>query len=214
MICKEDPIGPSRYAKPLAQREYRVAVMAGDEDWRAMLLDRSPDLLLIESTGEDFELLTELRKHTTAPIIVVTKLARAADRVLALRSGADDVISEPADLDEIDARVQAVIRRTRPALGPLNLVIDDLRKEVRIGDRTVSLSPKEFKLLKLLASSPGRVFTSNEILEELWPLTTRSYATGQDVQKYVYLLRRKLERDPKRPSIILTARGFGYRLAV
>ena len=94
------------------------------------------------------------------------------------------------------------------------IVIDDLRKEVRVDGRTVSLSPKEFQLLKLLASSPGRVFTNREILEELWPPTSVSYATGQDVQKYVYLLRRKVEVDPKRPKLILTARGFGYRLAV
>ncbi|MBU0596030.1 helix-turn-helix domain-containing protein, partial [Candidatus Bipolaricaulota bacterium] len=78
----------------------------------------------------------------------------------------------------------------------------------------VALSPKEFQLLKLLASSPGRVFTTQEILEELWPRSTTSYATGQDVQKYVYLLRKKLEENPAQPTLVLTVRGFGYRLAV
>ena len=214
LICKEDPLRPDSFSQPLRARGYRVAVATCDEEGHALLLERSPDLILIESATGGSEYLREVRKHTTAPIIVVTKLSRAADRVGALQNGADDAISEPADLDEVEARIQAVLRRTRPVLGGLDLVIDDLRKEVRVSDRTVSLSPKEFRLLKLLASSPGRVFTGNEILAELWPRTTSSYATEQDVQKYVYLLRRKIEEDPKRPKLILTARGFGYRLAV
>jgi len=110
------------------------------------------------------------------------------------------------------ARIEAVLRRTQPGIGALDLIIDDVRKEVRLEDRTVSLSPKEYRLLKLLASSPGRVFPAREILAELWPGSP--YATRQDVQKYVYLLRRKIERDSKNPRLVLTSRGFGYRLAV
>jgi len=199
---------------PLRQRGYRVRSMTCGEEINEQIADRSPDLILIESKTVDQDLLKQIRKWTTIPIILVTKLSRAADRVRGLHGGADDVISKPVDPDEVAARIQAVLRRTRPELGRLNLVIDDLRKEVRVDGRTVSLSPKEFQLLKLLASSPGRVFTNREILEELWPPTSVSYATGQDVQKYVYLLRKKLEVDPKRPKLILTARGFGYRLAV
>ncbi|MBE0634935.1 winged helix-turn-helix domain-containing protein, partial [Candidatus Bipolaricaulota bacterium] len=86
------------------------------------------------------------------------------------------------------------------------------------GGRTISLSPKEYKLLKLLASSPGRVFPTKEILDELWKpkpdAVGRNYANGQDVQKYVYLLRKKIEVDPEKPELVITVRGFGYRLGV
>jgi DNA-binding response OmpR family regulator len=106
-----------------------------------------------------------------------------------------------------------------PESGHTRLVIDDERKEVRIGERCVTLSPKEYALLSLLASAPGRVFSSQEIVGSLWTEPSRatghpSYATDQDAQKYVYLLRRKIETDATKPKVVLTVRGFGYRLAL
>ncbi len=93
-------------------------------------------------------------------------------------------------------------------VGPL--AIDGAAKEVRLNGHPVRLSPKEFELLRLLASQPGRVFSSREILERLWP--EGRFATPKDVKQYVYLLRRKLERDPKHPELIVTVKGFGYKL--
>jgi len=90
------------------------------------------------------------------------------------------------------------------------LVIDDVRKEVRVRRQLVPLSPKEYELLKLLASQPGRVFSSQEILQALWG--EGGYASAKDVKQYIYLLRQKLEQDPKHPEIIETVKGFGYRL--
>ncbi len=152
------------------------------------------------------------------PVILVSALSRADDRVRGLQSGADDFISKPFHVGEVVARAEAVLRRSQPSVPELELSIDDLRKEVCLAGRTVSLSPKEYQLLKLLASKPGRVFTTSEILNELWPETIgiakKTYADAQDVQKYVYLLRKKLETDPKSPKHVLTVRGFGYRLGV
>ncbi len=91
------------------------------------------------------------------------------------------------------------------------LLIDDTSKQVRLNGRTVELSPKEYELLKLLASEPGRVFSNREILNKLWQ--NQSFATLKDVKQYVYLLRQKLEENPQQPRIILTVRGFGYKLA-
>ncbi|MFC2106666.1 response regulator transcription factor, partial [Candidatus Bipolaricaulota bacterium] len=159
-----------------------------------------------------------IRKRSSVPVILVSALSRADDRVRGLRAGADDFISKPFHLEEVLARVEAVLRRAQPAITGLELTIDDLRKQVRIAGRTISLSPKEYQLLKLLASSPGRVFTTPEILKELWPSNPdsdeRTYADAQDVQKYVYLLRKKLEIDPQKPDLVITVRGFGYRLGV
>jgi len=110
----------------------------------------------------------------------------------------------------------AVMRRyktpSRPSVLRVgNLEIDDSVKHVKVKGRTVSLSPKEYELLKLLASEPGRVFSHQEIIAEVWQ--NKPLITSSDVTKYIYLLREKLEDDPENPRYILTVRGFGYKLA-
>lgn len=219
LVCENDPRIAAFLEGALREDGYRVRVVASRADAEELLAKWTPDLILLdvilpESKTAGWELLAEIRRRSSVPIIMVTKLSRADDRVRGLREGADDFVSvyEPFPIEELLARIEAVLRRTQPGIGALDLIIDDVRKEVRLEDRTVSLSPKEYRLLKLLASSPGRVFPAREILAELWPGSL--YATRQDVQKYVYLLRRKIERDPKNPRLVLTSRGFGYRLAV
>jgi len=219
LVCENDPRTVALLDGALREDGYRVRVVASRADAEELLAKWTPDLILLdvillESKTAGWELLAEIRRRSSVPIIMVTKLSRADDRVRGLREGADDFVSvyEPFPIEELLARIEAVLRRTQPGIGALDLIIDDVRKEVRLEDRTVSLSPKEYRLLKLLASSPGRVFPAREILAELWPGSP--YATRQDVQKYVYLLRRKIERDSKNPRLVLTSRGFGYRLAV
>ncbi|MEN6368100.1 MAG: response regulator transcription factor [Thermotogota bacterium] len=202
----------------LVKEGYDVEQAECGEDVLERVSTRKPDLVLLELSipGQrhaGWKLLGSLRERPHPPaIVVLTSLSRLDDRVRALNAGADDVILEPCDTVEVKARVRAVLRRTHPSLSELSLRIDDQRKQVWIGERRVTLSPKEYSLVSLLASSPGQVFSSDDIVEALW--SRPSYATGQDAQKYVYLLRRKIERDPTRPEIILTVRGFGYRLAL
>jgi len=219
LICEDDAAIATLLRDALQEAEYEVLAVSRRVDAEEQLLQWSPDLLLLdvmlpESPDAGWELLRSIRdRGINVAVIMVTALSRVDDRVRALRAGADDFIGKPFSLEEVKARVHAVLRRTRPALGEHAVHIDDVRKEVQVGSRSVSLSPKEYQLLKLLASSPGRVFSNDEIRAELWP-DEESYATEQDVQKYVYLLRRKVERDPKSPQIVVTVRGFGYRLAV
>ncbi len=204
---------------------HRVVVLSCDEESRERISALRPDLVLLELAIRGphrggWGLLEWLGEHAGSPgVIVLTSLGRLGDRVRALDLGADDVVQEPFESDEVRARVRSVLRRMRPELRRPRLVIDDERKEVWIGARCVTLSPKEYSLLSLLASAPGRVFSSQEIVDSLWTEPSRaaghpSYATGQDAQKYVYLLRRKIEIDAAKPEIVLTVRGFGYRLAV
>jgi DNA-binding response OmpR family regulator len=91
------------------------------------------------------------------------------------------------------------------------LEIDDTQKCVRLRGREVALSPKEYELLKLLASQPGRVFSDEEIIRHVWP--EGGLASSTDVRRYIYLLRQKIEADPKNPTLVLTVPGFGYKLA-
>jgi two-component system OmpR family response regulator len=219
LICEDDPSIADLMRDALLEAGYEVVAKARRLEAEAELVQWNPDLLLLdvmlpESSEAGWELLSSIRERgIDVAVIIVTALSRVDDRVRALTSGADDFIGKPFSLEELKARVHAVLRRTRPAVTDLSIHIDDIRKEVQVGSRPVSLSPKEYQLLRLLASSPGRVFSNEEIRAELWP-SGRSYATEQDVQKYVYLLRRKIERDPKEPEIVVTVRGFGYRLAV
>jgi DNA-binding response OmpR family regulator len=209
----------------LTEDGHRVVVLACDESVRDRISALRPDLVLLELAIRGphrggWGLLEWLGDQApTAGVIGLTSLGRLSDRVRALDLGADDVIQETCETDEVRARVRAVLRRRHPELGRTRLVIDDERKEVWLGDRRIALSPKEYALLSLLASAPGRVFSSEEIVDALWAEPSRaaghpSYATDQDAQKYVYLLRRKLEADAARPEVILTVRGFGYRLAL
>ncbi len=223
LICEDDARIVELLEDALKSSGYRVKSARTMEEARSMLATWVPDLILLdiilpESNQAGWELLKFIRKRGSVPVILVSALSRADDRVRGLRAGADDFISKPFHLEEVLARVEAVLRRTQPAITGLELTIDDLRKQVRTAGRTISLSPKEYQLLKLLASSPGRVFTTSEILNELWPpkLDTdeKTYADAQDVQKYVYLLRKKLEIDPQEPDLVVTVRGFGYRLGV
>jgi DNA-binding response OmpR family regulator len=216
LVCHSQP-NPTLVPE-LEKEGYEVAVLECGEGALERASRWDSDLVLLELSipgprHGGWKLLTSLRERPHPPaIVVLTSLGRLDDRVRALNAGADDVILEPCATVEVKARVRAVLRRTRPSLSALALRIDDQRKQVWIGERCVTLSPKEYSLISLLASSPGQVFSSDEIVDALW--SRPSYATGQDAQKYVYLLRRKIERDATRPEIILTVRGFGYRLAL
>ena len=226
LVCEDDPDIARILESYLSGYGYDVSVVGGQVDAEARLAEWTPHLILLdimlpESNEAGWELLSKIRSESSVPVIMITALSRLDDRVRGLSEGADDFISKPFDLVEVKARIEAVLRRTHPGLREIGLEIDDERKEVRVRGQLVSLSPKEYGLLKLLASVPGRVFSSDEILDELWMKerevngqeAQKVYANGQDVQKFVYLLRKRIEQDPKDPKIVLTVRGFGYRLA-
>ncbi|MCL6642335.1 MAG: response regulator transcription factor [Candidatus Bipolaricaulota bacterium] len=178
-----------------------------------------PDLVILDVVmpGMDgWAVLQKIRESSQVPVLMLTGKDAPTDKAKGLLSGADDYIAKPFDLAELEARIVAVMRRYKPATRPAlvrvgDLEIDDSVKQVKLKGRTVSLSPKEYELLKLLASEPGRVFSHQEIIAEVWQ--DKPLITSSDVTKYIYLLREKLEDDPENPKYILTVRGFGYKLA-
>jgi len=199
----------------LTSQGYEVITTTSGTEGLRQFTEVEPDLVLLDVIlpGKNgWEVLKEIRTQSDIPVIMLTALGRVDDKVKGLSQGADDYIQKPFDLEEMKARIEAVLRRYKTQLKRVGLSIDDARKQVWVRGKTISLSPKEYSLLKLLSSKPGKVFSSQEVLAYLWPKST--YATSQDVQKYAYLLRKKLEEDPAHPKIVLTVRGFGYRLAV
>jgi DNA-binding response OmpR family regulator len=178
-----------------------------------------PDLVILDVMlpGMDgWAVLRKIRESSQVPVLMLTGKDAPADKAKGLLSGADDYIAKPFDLAELEARIVAVMRRYKPSARPAlirvgDLEIDDSVKHVKVKGRTVSLSPKEYELLKLLASEPGRVFSHQEIIAAVWQ--NKPFITSSDVTKYIYLLREKLEDDPENPRYILTVRGFGYKLA-
>jgi DNA-binding response OmpR family regulator len=178
-----------------------------------------PDLVILDVIlpGMDgWTVLQKIRESSQVPVLMLTGKDAPTDKAKGLLSGADDYIAKPFDLAELEARIVAVMRRYKPSVRPTlirvgDLEIDDSIKQVKVKGRTVSLSPKEYELLKLLASEPGRVFSHQEIIAEVWQ--NKPFITSSDVTKYIYLLREKLEDDPENPRYILTVRGFGYKLA-
>ncbi|GBC76227.1 DNA-binding response regulator MtrA [bacterium HR07] len=109
----------------------------------------------------------------------------------------------------VSSQSSSALRAQNSELSFGQLVIDDHAKEVRLNGATLPLTPREYALIRLLASEPGRVFSAHEIIERAWG--TEKFVSTEDVKKYIYLLRQKIEHDPQTPQIILTVRGFGYK---
>ena len=215
LICEDDLDIAEILDSYLRGRGFETKVIARGDEAVSMFRSINPDLVLLDillPELDGWEVLAQIRELSDVPIILITALGRVDDKIRGLSGGADDFITKPFVLREVEARIEAILRRNRPQIGRLGLVIDDVRKSVTLHGEEIQLSPKEYSLLTLLTSEAGRVFSNEEIRNCLWP--SEQYASEQDVQKYVYLLRKKIEVDPSDPTILLTVRGFGYRIGV
>jgi two-component system KDP operon response regulator KdpE len=147
-------------------------------------------------------------------VLVLSVVGEEAEKVAALDAGADDYVQKPFSIDELLARLRALLRRVGPATGPVleigELVIDLDKQLVTVGGRRVQLTPNEFELLRVLAQNEGKLMTHPAILREVWG---PAYSTESHyLHVYVSQLRQKLEADPARPRYLLTEAGAGYRL--
>jgi two-component system KDP operon response regulator KdpE len=170
------------------------------------------DLVLPDGRGTDVS--RELRRWTAAPIIVVSAVGEDAEKIAALDAGADDYVTKPFSVDELLARLRAVLRRAGPPGDPIirigALVIDLDKHAVTMNGQSVHLTPHEFDLLRLLAQNEGKLMTHRTILKEVWGLAYQQESSYLHV--YVSQLRRKIEPEPTRPRYLLTEPGAGYRL--
>jgi len=213
VICEDEPDITEIISLSLMAEGYDVSHTATGEELIRRFDELNPALVLLDVKlpGIDgWEVLEWIRARSNCSIIMLSAYDSVEDKVHGLSHGADDYIGKPFKLAEVKARINAVLRRSVPIDNKRPLQLDDERKMIIVKGCEVTLSPKEYSLISLLASEAGRVFSRQEILSALWP--KNRYASFQDVQKYVYLLRKKLEDDPYNPKLILTVRGFGYRL--
>ena len=201
----------------LSGHGYRVDVAEDGEAALSELASHVPDVLLLDLVmpGVDgFEVLRQTRAWSKMPIIVLSARGGERDKVRALDLGADDYLTKPFSMQELLARVRAVLRRipatttTRIAFG--DVVVDLARHVVTKAGSEVHLTPTEFDLLHVLGTDLDRVLTHRQLLERVWG----AYASDNSRQLRVYVnyLRHKLEDDPGRPRLLVTEPGVGYRL--
>ena len=183
------------------------------------LLSQSPPDLIILDLGlpdvQGHELLRTIRaRNESVPIVVLSSRGDEAGKVQALDFGADDYVTKPFGMDELLARMRAALRHQlqtqgeRPIFRVGDLSVDLVRRIVKVGDKEVKLSPKEYELLRALVQHAGKVLTHKFLLGELWDDLT----DAQYLRVYVRQLRQKIEADPERPQYVLTETGIGYRL--
>lgn len=182
------------------------------------LLAENPGLIILDLGLPDIQGLELLRiirtRNESVPIVVLSSRGDETGKVAALDLGADDYVTKPFGMDELLARMRAALRHQlqvhgeRPVFHVGDLSVDLVRRIVKVGDRDVKLSPKEYDLLRLLVQHAGKVLTHKFLLKELWDEPT----DPQYLRVYVRQLRRKIETDPERPRYILTETGIGYRL--
>jgi DNA-binding response OmpR family regulator len=179
------------------------------------------DLMLPKMDG--LAVCRELReKAPSLPILMLTAKDDVVDKVLGLEMGADDYITKPFSLRELEARLKSVLRRAQVASraestgdeAPImrgKLRIDPSKREVSVGDRLVELTPKEFELLRLFASNPGRVFPRKYLLEKIWDYSYEGY--DRTIDSHINRLRAKIEDNPENPQMVLTVWGIGYKFS-
>ena len=184
----------------------------------AMAQEHLPDLVLMDvmmPEMDGWEACKRLREFSQVPVLMLTARIQSQDIVTGLDSGADDYLGKPFNMDELMARVRALLRRVpspnRPvAAGNGEIQIEKQKREVRVRNEVVDLTPTEYDLLLLLAENAGTVMEHEALLRGVWG---QEYTKDNDYLKvYIWHLRRKIELDPRDPKLLLTEWGVGYRL--
>jgi DNA-binding response OmpR family regulator len=220
LIVDDEPMVRDVLARYLTWSGF-VAESAGDGETAIAAFDASrPDLVLLDlmlPKIDGFSVFRSIRARADTPVIMLTARKEETERIAGLELGADDYVAKPFSPREVVARVQAVLRRQtvresaseKERLAFDELEVNGVTREVRVRGRLVALTPKEFDLLYLMASSPRTVFTRSELLDELWDLAFEG--DPSTVTVHIRRLREKIELDPSKPSRLATVWGVGYR---
>ena len=200
----------------LQQAGYRVLQSADLLRARETFQTHQPDLMVLDAQlpdGDGLELCRWISQQAETYILVLSARTTEADVVSGLRAGADDYLSKPFGMQEFLARVEALTRRLGRMRAPASLTYGDLnidlvQRRVRYGDTFIDLTPQEFSLLYVLTQAGGTPLSRTDLLQRAWPDAIDNPRT---VDTHVLSLRKKIETDPRQPSIIQTVRNVGYR---
>ncbi|MET7519970.1 response regulator [Streptomyces sp. NPDC005480] len=201
-------------------RQYGVDAAPDGTTALRLAATRQPDVVILDLGLPDMDgvdVIRALRGWTRVPILVLSARRASDEKIAALDAGADDYITKPFSMDELLARLRAAVRRTDnvPVVNGTVLVttddfsVDLLAKKATRAGRDVRLTPTEWQLLEILVSSPGRLVTQKQLLQEVWG-ASQSTKTNY-LRVYMAQLRRKLESDPSHPRYLITEPGMGYR---
>jgi DNA-binding response OmpR family regulator len=216
LIVEDDAVLTRVLSDNLSHEGFEVRAIADGTAAIDVARQFSPDLMLLDVMlpGQSgFDLCAHLRKTVRTPIIFLTAMGQKADKVRGLTLGADDYVTKPFDLEELLARVRAVLRRSRPEVEMLRLgevTVDFIRLKAWNGTTDLDLTHRDFALLQYLAERPHRTVHRDELLRSVWgyhePATTRA------VDHAIGRLRKKIENTPHNPRFIHTVHGDGYCL--
>ncbi|HEY5533155.1 MAG TPA: response regulator transcription factor [Candidatus Anoxymicrobiaceae bacterium] len=219
IIEDEAPLAEAlRYT--LEKEGYRVAVECDGKSGLERFLNDGADLVTLDLMlpGMDgLDVCRRIRAESMVPILMLTAKDSDLDEVLGLEMGADDYVTKPFDMRKLIARIKALLRRSMEEAQPMirdrleygDLVMDIQKHEVRVGGRSVHLTPTEYGVLELLMRRPGKVIVRETLLNQLWD---GYYGSSKTLDVHVRHLREKIEEDPSRPGYVKTVRGTGYRL--
>ena len=196
---------------------YLVSTADDGEKGLNLALKLKPDLIILDimlPVINGYEICRKIRRNNLEmPIIMLTAKGQESDIILGLNLGADDYVTKPFSITELLARANAFLRRRRddsPVTCQFGHFLLDLNsRKLKHDDNEITLTPKEFDLLKYFATSPGRALTRQDILQSVWG--NNIFVTSRSVDRCVNTLRKKIEQDPTQPTFIKTIREIGYR---
>lgn len=221
VLVVEDELKIARLVRDYLQQA-GFAVLEATDGLSALSLARSeqPDMVVLDlglPELDGLDVTRRLRANSSVPIIMLTARSEESDRIVGLELGADDYIVKPFSPKELVARIRAVMRRADATLGGGEVIragsvtIDIPKMRVTIGEKEVQLTATEFELLLTLARNPGRIYTRAQLLDALHGVSFESFERSVDA--HIKNIRRKIESDPRRPQLVLTVYGVGYKFS-
>jgi DNA-binding response OmpR family regulator len=222
VVADDDPQLLRLVTRNLQLEDFEVVGASDGQQALERIEEKAPDLVILDVMMpklDGFTVCERVREFSAVPIIIVTARGQDQDKVRGLDIGADDYLTKPFSVDELLARVRAVLRRSqlsatqsglglRSALTIGDLTIDFAQHRVVLADREVDMTPVEYRLLAYLAQNAGRVITQDLLLEHVWG--EEYVGESHLLQVNVNRLRRKIEQDPAHPRYLLTKTGIGY----